>query len=302
MVVAALALIEWGTRVEVTPGTADLARYRNFPKQARELVAGPEPRIAFIGNSVTDRVQAAVLADEWRRITGASPSIEKFIAYYSNLSTWSRMYAQYFWKQQLAPDLVVITLYDGALFADSEVMDVGNLALFFTGPEDRDSLFEHEMKTLQHRADYLLSSTSQAFAARDRIRARVLNVIPGYRPFATVTNELNFEFQKRQAEPGPEPQNTYHALDSLLAHARASGVTVCFVAFPIRPGPEGHKAYIISPTALDRVRESGMVFLDLREMDELTPDMYKDNVHLNGKGQPIYTRRLARELHRIWNH
>ena len=300
MILAVLAFIEWGTRAEVTPGTADLARYREFPAQARELAAAPEPRIAFIGNSVTDRVQANVLADEWRRNTGKSPSVDKFIAYYSNLSTWSRMYAQYFWKQQAAPDLVVITLYDGNLFADSEVLDVPNLALFFTGPEDRESLFDHEVKTLAHRSDYLLSSASHAFAARDRIRSRVLNVIPGYRPFATEVNDLNFEFGKRQAASGPEPPKTYHALESLLAHARASGVTICFVAFPIRPDEDGRKSYTISPTALERVREAGMLFLDLRLMDGLTADMYKDNVHLNGKGQPIYTRKLARELQRIW--
>ena len=301
MVLAALALIEWGTRADVTPGTQDLARYRAFSDQARKLVAAPAPRIAFIGKSVTDRVQTDVLADEWRRITGKAPSVDKFIAYYSNLSTWSRMYAQYFWKQQIAPDLVVITLYEGTLFADSEVLDVGNLALFFTGPEDRASLFRHEMKSLEHRTDYLLSSASHAFAARDRIRARVLNVIPEYRPFATLTNELNFEFQKRQAQPGRVPPKTYHALDTLLDHARASDVTIVFVAFPMRPDAEGRKSYMISPTARDKVYDAGMLLLDLREMDGLTAEMYKDNVHLNGKGQPVYTRKLARELHRIWN-
>ena len=301
LVMAALALIEWGTRAEVTPGTADLARYREFPEKARKLVAAPAPRIVFIGDSVADRVQPEVFADEWRRLTGKNPSVEKFIAYYSNISTWSRIYAQYFWKQHLAADVVVITLHENTVFADAEALDVGNLALFFTGPEDRDSLFQNELTSLAHRADYLLSSASHAFAARDRIRVRVLNLIPGYRDFATETNELNFEFQKRQFDPDPAPSKTYHALESLLAHASAAGVKICFVAFPMRPGPNGRKSYIISPTAIDRVHDSGMFFLDLRDMDVLTADMYSDNVHLNGKGQPVYSRKLARELHRIWS-
>ena len=144
MIAAALIVIEWGTRAELMPGTSDLARYRQFPDAARALAAAPAPRIALIGNSVTDRVQLDVLKEEWRRLTGKTPSVEKFIAYYSNLPTWHRMYAQYFWKPELNPDVVVITIYDGSALADSEVMDVGNLALFFTGPEDRASLFEHE--------------------------------------------------------------------------------------------------------------------------------------------------------------
>jgi hypothetical protein len=48
------------------------------------------------------------------------------------------------------------------------------------------------------------------------------------------------------------------------------------------------------------IAEAGMLHLDLRVMDELSADMYKDNVHLNARGQPIYTRRLARELNKAW--
>ena len=300
MIAAALIVIEWGTRAELMPGTSDLARYRQFPDSARALAAAPAPRIAFIGDSVTDRVRLDLLQEEWQRLTGETPSVEKFIAYYSNLSTWHRMYAQYFWKPKLKPDVVVITIYDGNALADSEAVDVGNLALFFTGPEDRPSLFEHEITSLEHRTDYLLSSASQAFAARDRIRDRTLNFIPGYRPFATATNALNFEYESRRKTAEAAPPRTFHALESLLARARDGGVKVCFVAFPMRPGPTGRKSYIISPTALEMIENAGMLYLDMRNMDELTADMYKDNVHLNAQGQPVYTRKFAQELSRIW--
>ena len=300
MIAAALIVIEWGTRAELMPGTSDLARYRQFPESARALAAAPPPRIAFIGNSVTDRVRLDVFKEEWRRLTGETPSVEKFIAYYSNLPTWHRMYAQYFWKPELKPDVVVITIYDGSALADSEVMDVGNLALFFTGPEDHASLFEHEITSLEHRTDYLLSSASHAFAARDRIRDRTLNFIPGYRPFATETNAFNFEYENRRKRAERAPPRTFHALESLLSRARAGGVKICFVAFPMRPGPTGRKSYIISPTALEMIENAAMLYLDMRNMDELTADMYKDNVHLNAQGQPVYTRRFAQELSRIW--
>lgn len=300
MIAAALFAIEWGTRAELMPGTGDLARYRQFPDSARALAAAPAPRIAFIGNSVTDRVRLDLLQEDWQRLTGETPSVEKFIAYNSNLSTWHRMYAQYFWKPKLKPDIVVITLYDGNTLADSKSLDIGNLALFFTGPEDRASLFEIEITSLAHRTDYLLSSASQAFAARDRIHDRTLNFIPGYRPFATETNELNFEYERRRQRPDDAPPRTFHALESLLARARDGGVKVCFVAFPMRPGPTGRKSYRISPTALEMIENAGMLYLDLRNMDGLPAEMYKDNVHLNAEGVPVYTRKFAQELSRIW--
>ena len=300
MIAAALIVIEWGTRAELMPGTSDLARYRQFPDSARALAAAPAPRIAFIGDSVTDRVRLDLLQEEWQRLTGETPSVEKFIAYYSNLPTWHRMYAQYFWKPELNPDIVVITIYDGNALADSEALDVGNLALFFTGPEDRPSLFEHEITSLEHRTDYLLSSASQAFAARDRIRDRTLNFIPGYRTFATATNALNFEYERRRKRAEAAPPRTFHALESLLARARDGGVKVCFVAFPMRPGSNGRKSYTISPTALEMIDSAGMLYVNMQNMDELTADMYKDDVHLNAQGQPVYTRKFAQELSRIW--
>lgn len=300
MLAAALVLLEWGTRATWVPGTSDLTRYRDFPGRARSLADAPAPSIAFVGNSVTDRVRLDVLRSEWLALTGDRLSADKFVAYYSNLKTWFWMSEQYFWKRDDNPDLLVITYYDGNRLADSEVMEVGNLALFYTEPEDRANLFAHDLTTLEQRAEYLLSSASAAFAARDRIRDRALNFVPGYRPFATRTNTLNFEYERRRAKSVAQPKPTFDTLARFLARSKQAGLQVCFVAFPMRPGKRDAAPYIINPRALRMIEEAGMLHLDMRNMDELTVDMYKDNVHLNARGQPVYTRRLALELNRIW--
>lgn len=300
MLVAVLLLLEWGTRAGQMPGTSDLVRYRAFSEQARALVSAPATSMALIGNSVTDRIRLGDLSDEWQSITGAPLSAGKFVTYYSNLTTWYWMSDQYFWNPGDGPDLVVVIYHEGNGLADSEVMDVGNLALFFTDGEDRASLFRHDLKSLEQRGDYLLSSASEAFAARDRIRDRTLNFIPGYRPFATATNMLNFEYERRHRHSAARPAPTFNTLQRFLAGARQAGVPVCFVAFPSRPRSTGFVRYIIEPEALEMVTKAGMLHLDLRVMDELSADMYKDNVHLNARGQPIFTRRLARELNRVW--
>ena len=300
MLIAALLLLEWATREGRVPGTNDLTRYRAFPEKSRALVFSPAPRFAFIGNSVTDRIRLDDLRDEWQSLTGAPLSADKFITYYSNLTTWYWMSDQYFWERGLRPDLIVVTYYEGNGLADSEVIDAGNLALFFTDEEDRASLFRYDLKTLEQRADYMLSSASETFAARDRIRARALTRIPGYRPFAEATNTLNFEYELRHRPSAAKAAPTFNALRRFLAGARQAGVQVCFVASPSRSRSTGSSNYIIEPKALEMITEAGMLHLDLRGMDELSADMYKDNVHLNARGQPIYARRLARELSQAW--
>jgi hypothetical protein len=35
-------------------------------------------------------------------------------------------------------------------------------------------------------------------------------------------------------------------------------------------------------------------------VDGLSADMYSDNVHLNGRGTPVYTKKFAQELSRVW--
>jgi hypothetical protein len=300
MIVVALALFEVGTRANVMPGTSDLVRYRAFPERARELVAAPGTSMAFVGNSVTDRIRVEDMRREWQAITGAPLRAEKFVAYYSNLTTWYWMSNQYFLKPGLKPDLIVVTYFEGNALADLPVLDVGNLALFFTDREDRASLFEYDLTTLELRASYLVSSASEAFAARDRIRDRMLNFIPGHRPYATAVNDINFEHERRRKLAAPEPPRTFHTLGRFLADAREAGVTICFVAFPMRPGPAGDRSYIIHPRAREMIDSSGMIHLDLRDLDELTESMYTDNVHLNSLGASIYTRKFAETLNEAW--
>lgn len=300
MLIVALSLIEGGTRDTLVPGSQDVSRYRSFPDRARNLVAAPAPRIVLIGNSVTDRVQLDVMKSEWRKRTGSALSVDKFVAYYSNLTTWYWMAAHYFWKQDLKPDLIVVTYFDGNGLADSEVMEVGNLAQFFTDSDDLPSLFAYDLTTLEHRADYLLSSVSQALASRDRIRDRILNIIPGYRAFATATNALNFQYEQARNIGAVKPIPTYRTFYRFVDRARREGVPVCFVAFPSRPKKPGAIPDEIDPEVLEAIADAGMLHLDLRRMDGLSPAMYQDDVHLNAKGQPIYTRKFAEELAKVW--
>lgn len=301
MFIAALALIECGMRMAQMSDPDDHRGYRSFPDRARSLIGAPAPRIALIGNSVTDRLEIELLQNEWKVVTGESLAADKFVAYYSNLATWHWMSEQYFWKASLQPDLIVMTYYDEVGLADAPLMEVGNLAQYFTDRSDIPSLFAHDIKSLEQRSEYLLSTASTAFAGRDRIRDRTLNLIPGYRDFAEAINAHNFEHEQKLRMRDQKPSPTFLTLRRLVTRARQEGVQICFVAFRPRPVTAASTAYDLHPEALAAIEDAGMFHLDLRAMDELTYDMYQDKIHLNALGRPIYTRRLAQELNRIWH-
>lgn len=300
LILAGLALVEWSTRAAWLPGSTDMSDYRSFARRAETLVAAPAPRFAFIGDSVTDRVQLDLMQQAWLAATGNALATDKFIAYDSNLATWYWIADQFFWERDLRPDLIVVTYYHEVGLADSEPEDVSNLAQFFTDSGDRPELFANDVTTLSQRAEYLLSSTSLAFAMRDRIRDRTLGSFFRYRPFARSVNEINFQREKGQSKGHEMEPQTFHALRRFVARARQAGVDVCFVAFRPRPEAAGPVDYEIPPEALRIIADAGMLHLDLREIEDLGADKYEDNVHLNEAGRSIYTQRLAQEIAKVW--
>lgn len=300
MLLVAVALLEGVTRLVLMPASKDLSRYDTYAARARDLVAAPAPRVALIGNSISERgVQLDMLRHEWQAQTGTPLSVDMFIAYGSGVNTWYWMVAQDFWKQNIKPDLLILT-YHGSRLTDSNPMDIGSIAQFFTDTGDRSALFEHDLTTLEHRVDYLLSSTSQTFATRDRIRERTLNLIPGYAAFTTASNAVNFNHEQRRESQGPKATYTYRAFHRFVERARLEGTQVCFVAFPMRPTEPDAVAYELESEVLDAISAAGMLHLDLRHMKGLSSAMYEDSFHLNAEGQPIYTRKLAEELAKVW--
>lgn len=296
MLLGSLAILEGLARVILVPASLDLGRFRSYEARAAALVAGPRPRVALIGNSATERgVDVGLLRRAWEARTGEPLSVDMFVADGSAIGTWYWIVAKEFWKPGRHPDLLIVTYYDARL-TDSEIIEIGRIARYFSDTEDRAELFRRDFTTLQQRVDYLISSRSQAWAVRDRIRERVLTLIPGYEKFATATNAINFQEEKPGVPTGRSPSSTYENLRRFLNRARAEGTQVCFVAFPTRPARIGSSPYDLAPEALEAIADAGMLHLDLRHVDGLSPASYQDRVHLNAQGRSVYSAHLAGTL------
>ena len=169
----------------------------------------------FIGDSVTDRVELELIKAEWQRLQRAiTPAVDKFIdLQLQPVDLVLDVRNSTSGSAKLKLDLFVLTFTTAMGLADSQALDVGNLALFFTDADDRPSLFEHDLRTFRQRADYLLSSVSLAFAMRDRIRdshAEPHSTVPASLP--ETTNEFNFQYEQEHAPIAVDATPTYDAL------------------------------------------------------------------------------------------
>jgi hypothetical protein len=297
VLVTCFGAIELVTRWKLFPMSADYSRFRTYPERAQKLVAQPGYRIALIGNSATERgVDLTHLADALGR-SGVAPgpvAIDAFFADASGVNTWSWILERYFFSADRKPDLFVINFFNNFLEDGGEPVEVGRLAQFFTVPRDWPEVMAIDLPDLDTRVEYVLSSFWATFAARDRIKERVLRLIPGYKDYATAENAINFKHERKApAAKGPRIPSL-KALTRLLDAAKAHGARIVFVAFPMYV--PGRPPYELSPAVVAALASYGQPLIDLRHVPELRPEHYEDDIHLNEKGRPLYTARLAEAL------
>jgi hypothetical protein len=279
--------LEIVTRTVLFPRSRDFVRFAGYPERAAKLVRQDGLRIAFIGNSATQRgFNPTQFVAELPNPQRCPVHVDLFVADGSQLNTWHYLVKQAFWRQDLNPDWFVVTFF-GTSLEDGDPIEIGRLAQFFTQPDDWPEVCATDLTTLSDRADFLLSTTWATFAARDRIRKRVLAaVVPEYKDFAEALHAAQHRHPKPPSTP---PARTCKALERFLAAAQQHGNRVCFVAFPTRDCGE-HTRYPINPEVERRITGAGMVLLDLRRVPGLRAEDYEDDYHLTPAGAALYTR------------
>ncbi len=295
LVGAMLIALELVTRTLLVPTSRDLSRFVSYPADARALAAAPGERIALFGNSTTQAgIDPDVLADVLGARWHTPVATRMFAADGAGIDVIHWMVEHSLASQDLLPDLLVVTFYGEGL-EDGERVEVGRLAQFFTDRHDWPELWRFDLPTLAERADLVLSSGWMTFAVRDRIKERVLDLIPGFKDTMSEVNAANFHHDQLLDYP-PRPKITTHAaLRRFVQRQRARGLDVLFVAYPSKP-PDGIEvAYEISDDARRVIAEAGMRLVDLRRIG-LHADHYRDRIHVNDAGRAIFTARLGDAL------
>jgi hypothetical protein len=292
IVLALFIVLEVITRTVLFPMSLDFGRFASYRERADALQSQAGLRVAFIGNSATEAgVDVDVLKDTLSTNDVLVPSVELFLADGSGINTWSSMMNHYFWKRGNAPDLIVITFF-GPSLDDGREFEVGRLAQFFTDLEDWPELFQFNLVTTSQRVEWVLASVWATYAARDRIKDRVLSLfVPNYKEYAIVLHDEGNRDALRKGAPRTSVMKSHRLLQSVLQRARKLGSRLLFVAYPMRD-----TQYTVHPDALRLIRDFGADYLDMRALIDLEPTLYRDTYHLTVTGKPIYTKRFAEVL------
>lgn len=286
------------TRTVLFRISKDISKFQTFTQRAETLAAQPGMSIAFVGNSLTERGIDAPLFAESLTASGAGPvTADVFSADASKINVWHYLLTRYFWKPGHNPDLFVVSFYENNL-ADKNPLEIGRFAQFFVDRDDWSEVFTHDLTSNSDRSEFLLSSAWATYAARERIKERGLSLlIPHYQELTVQANDV-LRQQAAKSQTHTEKTVSHELLKRFIARANEHHSKIVFVAFPtIIPERERpYQPYELAPEMLSVIHDGGMEFADLRQVPELTPEMYADDIHLNEKGRPVYSRYLATAL------
>lgn len=279
--------------------STDFSKFPEFPKRASVLMQQKALRVALIGNSTTykctdAKVVQQVLQEQLKRPV----VVDAFAADGSSIETWYYLLNHYFWQPGKRPDLFIVTFYnDGILadLADGENLDLGRLAQFLTGPRDWPEVFQNDIHDPGARVEYLLSGLSSSFAAKERMKRRLLDVVvPHYRTFTQGVNLAAFEHQQRVAQASHRNAKqafTYTTLQRFLEKGRGEGSRFIFVAYPTLECTR--KPYALDRQATRLIQQYGADFVDMRHVPRLTASSYEDKIHISKIWTPYYSERLG---------
>lgn len=289
---AMFVVLEIGTRAVLFPRSGDYVRFATYAKRADVLVNQPGIGIALVGNSATEEgVDPILLKSMLEQHVPGLVHVDLFLADGSEVSAWRAIINHYFWRRANKPDAIVVTFYDNTL-EDSDRVEWGRIAQFFTDVSDWPELFRVDLTSNASRIEFLVSSVWATYAARDRIKRRILTLaIPDFRRYDPILNDLNRRYANQSNEALRAKPRTYRVLSRLLERARAEQVQVVLVAFPTRKS-----RYTIDPKIQKLAHVAGAEVLDMRQSVKLTSSQYRDDVHLNADGRAIYSEQFGKAV------
>jgi hypothetical protein len=292
-----LLVLEIFTRVKLFKMSKDFVRFAGYSDRARHLVDHKGFRVAFIGNSSTERgVNLPIFEQQIGSMSGLPLHTDMFVADASKVNTWYFMLNRYFWKPNLHPDLIVLSYYQHNL-ADGNDIEIGRMAQFFTQPDDWGAVFRVDLKEPSERTEFILSSFWATCAGRERIKERILQgITPGYKAYMQEVNGINNIMRLRQVRTGMSQHDvTHQALQRLLLAATQHNTRLCFVAFPVLIDAK-QNSYELNAEELRLIRQNNMYFVDMRITKGINKAQYSDEIHLTSEGAAIYTHELALRL------
>jgi hypothetical protein len=265
----------------------DLRHIRGIPSIAQRLTEGDGVRVLFLGNSLTrEAVDIDVFQEESGRLGIGPLNAVSVFPDDSAVGEWIWVFNHFFVDPNIPVDVVVVGFARNHL-TDSNPLAIERIAAFYSNLSDAPKIFHLDLPAFGERVEFLLAHFSHAFAHRERVSRRVLDaLIPHYR---STSRRINLSLAAAPGRSGAA-RPSYARFARFTELVRQSDARLVLVAMPtLRP-------YELDPGLIDAARELGAAFVDLRSVDGLTPDLFRDALHLTPPGAALYSRSLAQRL------
>lgn len=235
--------------------------------------------VLFLGNSLLGN---ALDLTEFDKQANLKMSSYKVVPDSTSLWDWTCIVKNGFIDNNRLPKVIVIG------YAWEQVGPVpSRLGGFFCGIKDLPELISLGMRNSSDILEFLFSKVSKLYAMRETVRKRILDIlIPDYRVQTQIVNgERNKNKPIKNKKSGD-----YRLLKAYLKILGTNNIKPIIVAMPVK------QYYNLDEEFFRAVSHNGGVVLDYRELEGLDESMFRDPIHLNEKGNDIFTHRLAVDL------
>ena len=289
--------VEAGFRVAGHRLSGDVAHLDRMAEIVETLDRAPGVEVLFVGNSLIGEgldpeALAAALSDSIQAPVG----VEVIRPDGSTPLEWYYLLDRYVFDTGRLPDLLVVPFGPGHLFDREGREAVLRLAAHHVATDEIPELLADDLPGFEARSQFALARLSRAFALRDRVQPRVLDLlIPDYRELAPLIlragEGAGGEIAGGDAGgSGAARARTLDEMRRLQRRADAAGVPVLYLAMP------ESRQWEISPEVRALVAGRTPALLDFRAALALPPERFYDGQHMDANGRERFTQRLSTEM------
>lgn len=251
-----------------------------------------DTNIIFLGNSLTNNaVDPAVVETQLSSQLNSSIQISKITPDGTALSDWYCIYENQIQSLSSSPDYLVIG-FAWAQLSDQYSINPTRLGGFFCTINDMKHLSETGLTKHQQAFRFLAGAASHVYVNREAIRNRILDMlIPDYQ---IITQKLNQADNSRQSDTTKnETHYTYNVFERLIRSIEARGTRVILISMPVI------EDYTLDKEIYAMVDKLNITLLDMRNIENIRSDMFKDSIHLNQLGQRVFSESIIKHISKI---
>lgn len=251
-----------------------------------------DENIIFLGNSLTNNaIDTNIVENQLNNNSNFTLQTSKITPDATALSDWYCIYKNQIQSLSSPPEYLIIG-FAWAQLSDQYPVNPARLGGFFCTLNDLKNLEETGLSHHQQALRFLAGATSHVYVNREAIRNRILDIlIPDYQ---TITQNLNQVDNARQSDSTKNVSNyTYNVFERLIHSIQAKGTQVILVSMPV-----------IGDYTLDKeihtvAGKLNIKLLDMRKIETITPDMFKDSIHLNQHGQNLFSKAISQHISKL---